>query len=539
MTNLGLKLWNINTQDYLPLVEELYEKKLFDYVELYILPGNLDKLEDWKKLNTPFGIHAPHFQHGMNLSKAENFENNLKLYEEVKKYADELKANYIVFHSGTDGDYKETAKQLLHINDPRTVIENKPYKTLPFIDGDYYVGGKVEEIKYIINTVKCKFCLDIGHAVSAANALNVEPYGYIEEFMKLKPSMFHLSDINILSDMDQHLNYGQGTLDFERLVKILPANPTITIETNKKSKENLDDFVCDAKFLRSKLNKKLPISATICTYNEEKRIESCIESVLRNNVEEVIVVDGNSTDKTVELVEKYKEVKLIKAQKGLATQRQIGIENAKCPYVAIIDADDKLEDNCLEILLKEMQEYNFDAIQGRHLSREAATYWEKAMDSAVSQITHVDEPEECNMVGRPVIHTAESLKACGGFDPLFNGGGNDDTDLAIRLKMKGYRLAHGTGETRRSHADTFSKFFKKLCKYGRDDARLLYKYPKRRVDLCYHLLIRYPIIYSFNVIKKGKIQYVPFYVIFGLVRFFTMAKEYIKLLVTKPEFMPY
>lgn len=287
------------------------------------------------------------------------------------------------------------------------------------------------------------------------------------------------------------------------------------------------------------MSKKNPISVTICAYNEEKRIESCIESALRNNVEEVIVVDGNSTDRTVELVEKYEGVKLIKAQKGLATQRQIGIENAKCPYVAVVDADDKLEDNCFEILLKEMLEHKFDAIQARHLTREAKTYWEKAMDSAVFQITNVDVPTECNMVGRPVIHTAESLKACGGFDPFFNGGGNDDTDIAIRLKMKGYKLAHGTGITRRSHADTFTKFFKKLCKYGRDDARLLYKYPQKRGDLCYHLLIRYPIIYSFNVIKKGKIQYVPFFIMFGLTRFTVMSKEFIKLLITKPEFMPY
>ncbi len=251
MTKLGLKLWNTNTEDYLPIVQNLHENNFFDYIELYILPNNLEKLKQWKKINNiPFGIHAPHFQHGMNLSKKEYFENNLKLYNEVKKYADELNSNYIVFHSGTDGDFKETARQLVHINDPRTVIENKPYKTLPFIKGDYYVGGKIEEIKYIMKKTNCKFCLDIGHAISSANAQGIEPYGYIESFMKLKPSMYHLSDIDISSKMDAHLNYGQGNLDFDRLLKIIGSNPTITIETNKQSKENLDDFIQDVKFLK-------------------------------------------------------------------------------------------------------------------------------------------------------------------------------------------------------------------------------------------------------------------------------------------------
>ena len=161
-----------------------------------------------------------------------------------------MNSNYIVFHSGTDGDFKETARQLVHINDPRTVIENKPYKTLPFIKGDYYVGGKIEEIKYIMKKTNCKFCLDIGHAISSANAQGIEPYGYIESFMKLKPSMYHLSDIDISSKMDAHLNYGQGNLDFDRLLKIIGSNPTITIETNKQSKENLDDFIQDVKFLK-------------------------------------------------------------------------------------------------------------------------------------------------------------------------------------------------------------------------------------------------------------------------------------------------
>ena len=250
MAKLGLKLWNINTADYINEAQKLYKNGIYDYIELYVLPGNLEKLQAWRTLDVPFGIHAPHFQHGMNLSKKESFESNMKLYEEVKHYADELNADYIIFHSGTDGDYKETARQLIHINDSRAIIENKPYKTLPFVEGDFYVGGKVEEIKYIMDTVGCGFCLDIGHATSSANCQGIEPYSYIEEFMKLSPSMYHLSDIDTTSDMDAHLNYRQGNLDFEMLFKIISENPKITIETNKKSKENLDDFIEDVNFLK-------------------------------------------------------------------------------------------------------------------------------------------------------------------------------------------------------------------------------------------------------------------------------------------------
>lgn len=251
-SKIGLKLWNINDH-YLNPAKALYKEGVYQYIELYIVPGHVDKIEQWKKLGIPIHIHAPHFQHGMNLSKRENFEKNNTFYQEVKFYADELSSEFIIFHSGTDGDYKETARQLNIFNDKRTVIENKPYKTLPFIKGEFYVGGKVDEIQYIINETGCRFCLDIGHAISAANGLGIEPYDHISQFMNLEPYMYHLSDIDVNSDMDMHLNYGQGNLEFERLFRLIPREMIISIETNKCSKENLDDFKKDAERLKEYL----------------------------------------------------------------------------------------------------------------------------------------------------------------------------------------------------------------------------------------------------------------------------------------------
>lgn len=287
------------------------------------------------------------------------------------------------------------------------------------------------------------------------------------------------------------------------------------------------------------MNNKLPISVTICAYNEETKISKCIDAVLKNNVQEIIVIDGGSTDKTVEIIRGgYKEVKLIESTKGLSSQRQIGIDNAICPYIAIVDADDILQDDCLAILLKELNEYNIDGIQAKHEKLESNTYWQRAMNDAVEQITSFNGVVEKNVLGRPCLHTATSVKECN-FDPFFNGGGNDDTDISFNLKHKGYKLAQGTGITRRSHSDSFHIFQKKLNKYGRDDGRLIYKYPDKKGDLFFHLLIRYPIIYSFNAIRRFKFQYVPFYVMFGLVRFANLIKEYIICLITKPTYKPY
>lgn len=257
MNKIGLKLWNINTDYYYDEAKKLYNDKVFDYIELYVVPGHLDLIKKWEEINIPFDIHAPHFAHKMNLSKYEYKNSNYDKYKEVKAYADELNADVIVFHGGAGGDYKETAKQLKDFHDNRIIIENKPYDTLSFVNEDYYVGSKYDELKYIIEYVGCGFCLDIGHAICSANSQGIEPYSYIEKLVSLNPKRIHLSDIDTGSKYDQHLNYGEGNLDFTRMLSIIPEGINITIETKKTSEKSLCDYSNDASYLKSLLMNKI------------------------------------------------------------------------------------------------------------------------------------------------------------------------------------------------------------------------------------------------------------------------------------------
>lgn len=59
-----------------------------------------------------------------------------------------------------------------------------------------------------------------------------------------------MSDIHIGTTVDEHLNFGTGSLDFHKIIEILPENINITIETVKNSKTNLKDFYNDVKYVR-------------------------------------------------------------------------------------------------------------------------------------------------------------------------------------------------------------------------------------------------------------------------------------------------
>ena len=254
MNSIGLKLWNINMDYYYNEAKKLYNNNVFDYIELYIVPGHLDLIDKWKRIGIPFDIHAPHFAHNMNLSKKEYEKDNYNKYIEVKEYADALNTRVIVFHGGINGDYKETARQIRNFNDDRILIENKPYQPLKMNEDNKCIGSKYEEIKYIMEESSCGFCLDIGHAICSANSQGIEPYSFIEKLVTLNPKRIHLSDIDINSKYDQHLNYGQGNLNFNRILSIIPKDINITIETNKISKTNLDDYADDVYYLKNILS---------------------------------------------------------------------------------------------------------------------------------------------------------------------------------------------------------------------------------------------------------------------------------------------
>ena len=203
----------------------------------------------------PFIIHNAHFAQGFNLAKKEKEERNREVYEQTKQFADELDAKYIIFHGGIDGDIRETAVQLALFNEPRALIENKPFVALPNrMGGEFCRGYNIDEIKLVMDTAGCGFCLDFGHAICAANSQGVNVYEYCKQFLQLNPNMFHLTDLDdITSPYDSHLHLGTGQLDFDKIFPMIPDGSYVTFETVKNSKENLDDFKEDMEWLKNLL----------------------------------------------------------------------------------------------------------------------------------------------------------------------------------------------------------------------------------------------------------------------------------------------
>ena len=58
------------------------------------------------------------------------------------------------------------------------------------------------------------------------------------------------------------------------------------------------------------------VSVVVCAKNEEKRIKNCLESIKKNKIDEIILIDGNSKDKTIQIAKKYTKKFLFQKKKS-------------------------------------------------------------------------------------------------------------------------------------------------------------------------------------------------------------------------------
>lgn len=92
------------------------------------------------------------------------------------------------------------------------------------------------------------------------------------------------------------------------------------------------------------------LSATIITYNEERNIERCLNSLI-GVVDEIVVVDSHSTDASVDICRRYGCKVTEREFTGYGSQRQYAAGLASAPYVLSIDADEVLSDELRQSII--------------------------------------------------------------------------------------------------------------------------------------------------------------------------------------------
>ncbi|HRR40868.1 MAG TPA: TIM barrel protein, partial [Syntrophales bacterium] len=233
---LGLKIWSTNLF-YVEPARELYRRKIFDYIELYAVPGSASScIGAWSRMGIPFCLHAPHAYSGFNLAKWHQVEENRTLLDELRLFVESLQPAYVIFHPGIEGTAQETIRQIgvfRKTHDDvfcRALLENKPFLG---IHGEICIGASPEEVSLLLKETGLQFCLDMGHALAYAAWAKRNPDVVLDEFLTLRPKMFHLADGDRDSFVDQHRNLGRGNYDIGGMLQRIPPGACLTLEAEK------------------------------------------------------------------------------------------------------------------------------------------------------------------------------------------------------------------------------------------------------------------------------------------------------------------
>jgi glycosyltransferase involved in cell wall biosynthesis len=112
------------------------------------------------------------------------------------------------------------------------------------------------------------------------------------------------------------------------------------------------------------------VSVIMPTYNEEDYVERGLRSIVNQNIIrayrekfELIVVDSQSVDKTVEIAEKYAD-KVINAPIGLLTARTTAIKQSRGDIILAVNADTYYPPNFANILLRNFRRNGVVGVSG-------------------------------------------------------------------------------------------------------------------------------------------------------------------------------
>ena len=113
------------------------------------------------------------------------------------------------------------------------------------------------------------------------------------------------------------------------------------------------------------MNSEPIISIIVPVFNVEEYLEDCINSILTQSYKniELILVDDGSTDASGEICDKYAKIDnrivvLHKTNGGVSSARNYGIKYSKGKYIGFVDADDYIEPQMYQYMLKNMLSYN-------------------------------------------------------------------------------------------------------------------------------------------------------------------------------------
>jgi glycosyltransferase involved in cell wall biosynthesis len=193
------------------------------------------------------------------------------------------------------------------------------------------------------------------------------------------------------------------------------------------------------------------LSVVIVTRNEEEYIKKTLESVMSSlegmDSAEVLLVDSNSRDRTVEIASAF-PIRIVVYRSSFysaSAGRSVGLSESSGEFVLFLDGDHLLDERWLQYAVEELRKNpDIAVIAGKPESEESATSETGGHErSAGTDLIRDDRAEgrwmvTSSEVGGNALYRSFALREAGGFNPYLRGV--EDIECSIRLRATGYRI---------------------------------------------------------------------------------------------------
>ena len=165
------------------------------------------------------------------------------------------------------------------------------------------------------------------------------------------------------------------------------------------------------------MQRSLRISLLITCYNKAEYIAEAISSALRNDCDDIVVIDDCSTDNSRDIIKSFSSARVrtifLDENKGVSYATKIGAKACQNDYVALLDGDDLIADNTLAYYKNIIDRHHVCAVYTqcvRHTTKDLRS--EVKCISTEAPYTIVADPKKFLLKKRLPSTTAVCVRKC-------------------------------------------------------------------------------------------------------------------------------
>ena len=276
------------------------------------------------------------------------------------------------------------------------------------------------------------------------------------------------------------------------------------------------------------------ITIVVNTLNDTARdLDKCFLSLKKNKPKNIIVVDGGSTDGTVEIAKKYCNSVFV-TKPSIVGQHLFALKKVDTKYVLGVETDQELPNGLLEKLLQDIEEQKCFGSQAKLICKYERNFFEKGQKIFydINQNTgnrFIDISTTPSLLDTqkylPIIEELYNLSLGHNFAI--------DTFKAELLKKKNLKVFKSNHIAYQVEKLNLKIYIKKIISYGNGDYTFFNTNKKkwsifRKMISLSHVFRRYVVVFPIiSIFRSNFLIAIPFFWLTAIVRYYAFLKNFL------------